>query len=411
MFFDHPPGGQTVEKKGVWDETVFCVAFADANIAHLNHACMSPSIHRRAWLRQSSLAIAGLTFAGKISARTNGQTIADNFLPPGPVRLTSNENPYGPSPMARKAMADAIALSNRYPWETTTALRKQIGNLVGLSEDHVLMGSGSTEILGLVALHAAMAKGNAVTGAPSFQSWVPVAERHGLEVIRVPLTREKKLDLAAMRSKVNGQTKLVYVCNPNNPTGTVLPSADVKNFVEEVSKRSLVLLDEAYIEYCDEPTLAGLVTSNKNIIIARTFSKIYGLAGARIGYALAHPDTLGKLAALQPWPNGGTGLVSVMGAMASLQDKEFLRTTKASNKKAGVYAMDSLKSMGYECIPSNTNFLYYSVKSFNGNWTELLKEKNILTGRIVEEEGKWTRTTIGTMEEMQAFIAAAKQIV
>ncbi|HYF31186.1 MAG TPA: aminotransferase class I/II-fold pyridoxal phosphate-dependent enzyme [Chitinophagaceae bacterium] len=371
---------------------------------------MPQSIHRRAWLRQSSLAIAGFTFAGKISANAH-EYRRENFLPTGPIRLTSNENPYGPSPLARKAMADAIALSNRYPWDTTTVLRGQIGSLYGLSTDHVLMGAGSSEILGLVAQYAALAKGNAITATPAFQIWVPAAEKLGLEIIRVPLTRDKKHDLPAMMSKLNNSTRLMYVCNPNNPTGTVLPSANVKNFVEEASRKCLVLLDEAYIEYCDQPTLAGLVASNKNIVIAKTFSKIHGLAGARIGYALAHPDTIRQLAALQPWQNAGASAVSLAAAIASLQDKEFLRTSKESNKQAGNYTQQALQSMGFECIPSNTNFLYYSVKSFNGNWPELLRGKNILTGRIVEEEGKWTRTTIGTMEEMQAFVASAKQLV
>lgn len=369
---------------------------------------MAHTVHRRAWLRQSSLAIAGLTLAGKVSADTGH---FNRFVPAGPIRLTSNENPYGPSPMARKAMADAILSSNRYPWDNTTALREQIGGRYSLSRDHVLMGAGSSEILGLVAQYAALSKGNAITAFPSFQIWVPAAEKLGLQIIRVPLTPDKKHDLPAMMSKLSHATRLMYVCNPNNPTGTTLPSAAVKNFVEEVSRKCLVLLDEAYIEYCDEPTLAGLVASNKNIVIAKTFSKIYGLAGARIGYALAHPDTIRELAGLQPWQNAGTSAVSLAAAIASLQDKEFLRTSKQSNRQANDFTMKELKSLGLDCIPSNTNFLYYSLKSFNGNWQDQLRGKNILTGRIVEEEGKWTRTTIGTMEEMQAFIAAAKQLV
>ena len=377
---------------------------------------MSESIHRRAWLRQSSLAIAGLTFAGKMAASANDQRYRS--LPQitgtpfgGPIRLTSNENPYGPSPMARKAMAEAIAGSNRYPWDTTTVLREQIGQRFGLTKENVLMGAGSSEILGLVAQYASLNKGNAITADPAFRIWIPAAEKMGLEVIRVPLTRDKKHDFPAMLGKLNSATRLVYVCNPNNPTGTILPSEDVKSFIEEVSKRSLTLLDEAYIEYCDQPTMANMVATNKNLVIAKTFSKIYGLAGARIGYALAHPDTIGQLAGLQPWQNAGTSAVSLAAAIASLQDKEFIASSKESNKLAGAYAAKELKVMGFECIPSNTNFLYYSIKSFNGNWPELLRAKNILTGRIVEEEGRWTRTTVGTMEEMQAFIAAAKQLV
>lgn len=370
---------------------------------------MRTAINRRELLRQGSLALAGLTLAGRFTAAAHNEQHR-KFEPPGLIRLTSNENPYGPSPLARRAMADAIATSNRYPWDETTVLRTQLGKHYGLTDEHVLMGAGSSEILGLVAQHAAFSKGNAITADPSFGTCMRAAERLGLQVVKVPLTADKKHDLPAMLRKLNNETRLVYVCNPNNPTGTTLPSADVKNFIEEVSKKTLVLLDEAYIEYCDQPTLAGMVANNKNIVIAKTFSKIYGLAGARIGYALAHPETIDKLGSLQPWQNAGASAVSVAAAMASLQDADFLTSTKEKNSKANAYAMKELQSMGFNCISSNTNFLYYSIRSFNGNWSDQLRAKNILTGRIVEEEGKWTRTTIGTMEEMQSFISAVKQI-
>ncbi|HYE54540.1 MAG TPA: aminotransferase class I/II-fold pyridoxal phosphate-dependent enzyme [Chitinophagaceae bacterium] len=370
---------------------------------------MTNTIPRRAWLRQSSLALAGLTVAGRLSAAGSDQH--KPFMPPGPIKLTSNENPYGPSPLARRAMADAIVASNRYPWDNTTVLRGHIGKANGLSADHVLMGAGSSEILGIVAQYAALNKGNVVTASLSFPTAANMSERFGMEIIRVPLTRDKKHDLPAMMSKINNNTRMVYVCNPNNPTSTIVPSADVKNFVEEASKKCIVLLDEAYIEYCNEPTLSSLVANNRNIIVAKTFSKIYGLAGARIGYALAHPDTIGKLGNFQPWQNAGASAVSVAGAIASLEDKDFIRSTKEMNSKARTYVINELTALGFECIPSETNFLFHTLGSYTGNWTDQMRAKNILTGRIVEGEGRWTRITIGTMEEMQAFVAAAKQIV
>jgi len=366
------------------------------------------NIHRRAWLRQSSLAIAGLTLAGKLSASAHENP---DYFPAGPIRLTSNENPYGPSPMARKAMADAINGSNRYPWETTNVLRQEIASKYSLGVDNVLMGAGSSEILGLVAIYASFNKGNAVTGAPSFQSWIPVAEKMGLEIVRVPLTREKKLDLPAMLSKINNQTRLLYLCNPNNPTGTTLSSSSLKSFIEEVSAKTLVLLDEAYIEYCDEPTLASMVANNKNLVIAKTFSKIYGLAGARIGYALAHPSTITQLSSVQPWPNATASLVSAAAGIASLRDKDFISSTRKNNSAARDFTIKELNAFGFECIPSHTNFLYYSINKFNGNWPDQLRSRNILTNGFVEQAGKWTRTTIGTMDEMQSFISAVKQIV
>ncbi|MGB8195180.1 MAG: histidinol-phosphate transaminase [Chitinophagaceae bacterium] len=375
---------------------------------------MSTHLRRRDWLKQSSLALAGLTFAGKLSASDNDTKIVSRHTGNPldvPIKLTSNENPYGPSPFARKAMAEAVAISNRYPLDNTTVLCDHIGKHFGLSGDHVLLGAGSTQILALAATYAALEKGNLVTAEPTFQTCIRVAERKGVQIIKVPLSAAKKYELNPLLSKMNNSTRLVFLCNPNNPTGTVLPSADVKAFIEEASKKCMVLLDEAYTEYCDQPTLSGMVASNKNLLIAKTFSKIYGLAGARIGYALAHPDTIVKLERLLPWPNGDVSAVSIAGAIASLEDKDFVKSTVSLNREAGDYTMKELKSLGFECIPSSTNFLYHSLGSYTGNWMEEMKKKNVLALRLIEENGKWTRITIGTMPEMQAFIAAAKQIV
>lgn len=369
---------------------------------------MSNAIHRRAWLRQSSLALAGLTVAGRLAAAGNARP---QFMPPGPIRLSSNENPYGPSPLARKAMADAIVASNRYPWDNTSLLRERIANTYSVTPEHVLMGAGSSEILGLAAQHCALHRGNVVTAAPSFPTAINMSQRLGMEIVNVPLAAGQKHDLPAMLSRINGSTRMVYVCNPNNPTGTIVPAAGIKSFIEEASKKTMVLLDEAYLEYCNEPSMAPMVAANKNLVIVKTFSKIYGMAGARIGYALAHPDTINKLGGLQPWQNAGVSAVSGAGAMASLADADFIRSTKEMNGKARAYAVRELTALGFECIPSDTNFIYHTLGSFRGDWGAQLRAKNILAGRTVDGSTRWTRITIGTMEEMQAFIAAAKQIV
>lgn len=367
---------------------------------------MSTTIARRAWLKQSSLALAGLPFAHQLFADDR-----TGFRPPVPgmIRLNANENPYGPSPMARKAMADAVLLSNRYPWDLTTQLREKIAQRYGLTKEHVLMGAGSSEILGLVSALASLNKGNAVTAHPTFSIWMRAAEKMGMEIIKVPLTPDKKHNLAAMLAATNSNTRMVYVCNPNNPTGTVVASDPLKNFVEEASRRALVLLDEAYTEYSDEPSLASMVATNKNLVIAKTFSKIYGLAGARIGYALAHPDLIKLLSELQPWANAGPGAVSLAGALASLDDAAFVSSTKTSNKAAREFTSKALKAANIEVVPSHTSFLYCSVRSYAGDFPALLTANQIMGGRVVEESGKWTRISIGMMEEMQQFTNLIKK--
>lgn len=365
--------------------------------------------NRRTWLKQSGLVLAGLTLLhNRLPAfpQHEGMSIPLD----GPIRLGSNENPYGPSPSARKAMADAIANSNRYPWGNTGSLLNKIAANFGLRSENVLLGAGSSEILGLVAHYASLQKGHAVSAHPSFRSWWGAAEKCGLSVVKVPLTEDKKHDLPAMMAKVNNQTRLVYVCNPNNPTGTVLPPADLKAFVTEVSKTALVMLDEAYTEYSDEPSLANMVANNKNLIVVKTFSKIYGLAGARIGYALAHADTINQLADLLPWANAGVSAVSLAAASASLDDKAFVTLSKTNNTQAKAFTYQTFQSLNIPHIPSHTNFIYYSAAGFNGDLNAKLKEHQITSTGTIEENGRWTRITVGTLEEMQQYSNVLKQI-
>jgi histidinol-phosphate aminotransferase len=202
----------------------------------------------------------------------------------------------------------------------------------------------------------------------------------------------------------------VYVCNPNNPTGTVLPPAELKSFIEEASKKALVMLDEAYIEYCDEPSMAAMVATNKNLVVVKTFSKIYGLAGARIGYALGHADTIDQLASLQPWANAGVSAVSIAAASASLDEKVFISSTKTQNAAAKQVACSMFKELNIPFITSHTNFLYYSSQSFSGDINAALKTNNIEGTRIIEETGRWTRITVGTMDEMKIYTSVLKQI-
>jgi histidinol-phosphate aminotransferase len=365
--------------------------------------------NRRNWLKQTGFALAGFTLLSDSLYASPGYDFKRN-PPGGPIRLSSNENPYGPSPMARKAMAAAIAGSNRYPWSNTNLLLDKIAAPYGLKNENVLLGAGSSEILGLVAHYASLQKGNAVSADPTFRSWWNAAEKCGLQIIKVPLTTDKKHDLPAMLKSMNDTTRMVYVCNPNNPTGTVAASAELSNFITAVSKKALVMLDEAYIEYCDEPSMAAMVTTNKNLVVVKTFSKIYGLAGARIGYALGHADTIDQLASLQPWANAGASAVSLAAASASLDDKDFISSAKTKNAAAKNLTCQVFKALNITYIASHTNFLYYSSKGFNGDINDELKKNNIEGTRIIEETGRWTRITVGTMDEMKIFTDVLKQI-
>ena len=362
--------------------------------------------NRRDWLKQIGLGIVGLgiiPFEGFANSTQERFTSENNA---NLIRVRSNENPYGPSALAKKAMRERVNVSNRYDWGLLDELIEALAQKHRLTYQNLLLGAGSSEILNLVALYCSKQKGNLVIAETTFDYWTITAENAGLKKIAIPLTADKKHDLSAMLNAIDADTKLVYICNPNNPTGTICASEALLNFITEATKKTKVLVDEAYLDYTDQPSLANLVKENKNLIIAKTFSKIYGLAGARIGYAIAHPETINELNQLQFSANGSVSVVSASGALASLKDEKFVAETILLNAEARRYTIEQLERLEIRCIPSHANFVYFSLENYNKDFFEQLKKNNILGTKIYEEKGKWSRITIGTMQEMKQFIKA-----
>jgi histidinol-phosphate aminotransferase len=362
--------------------------------------------NRRLWLKQIGLGVAGIGLANFKSLALPTQDFfkfnADNL----PIKLRSNENPYGPSPMARAAIIDSINISNRYDWQLTSELIETLAKKNGVSADNILLGAGSTEILDLVARFSALKKGSLIIADPTYAYWTDTAQKLGLTKITVPLTADKKLDLDAMLKDIKPDTKLIYVCNPNNPTGTICDRNKLINFINEATKKAIVLVDEAYIDFTDQKSLSTLTIENKNLIVVKTFSKIYGLAGARIGYAIAHTKTLEQLSDLQSWVNGSVSVASTAAALASLKDEKFVSDTYSLNQKAKQFTTEQLEKLNLVCIPSYSNFIYFSLTNYKKDFFEQLNTNNIIGTKIYEEQGKWTRITVGTMQEMQKFIKA-----
>ena len=326
----------------------------------------------------------------------------------GPIKLNSNENPYGPSPMAKDAMLKNIGNSNRYTWSLRQDLVKALAAKHRLTEDNFLLGAGSTEMLDLLARWAVAEKGSIVCAEPGFNYWIDTAQKQGIKKIGVPLTTDKKVDLPALQQAIQADTKLVYICNPNNPTGTCLEKAELEGFIKEASQKCLVVIDEAYLEFAGKPSVSQLVKTNKNLVVLKTFSKIHGLAGARIGYAIAHSSTIETLTSLQSWANGSVSVASAAAAIASLQDEKFITSCHALNEKVRNYTVQEMEALTISCIPSGTNFLYFTLANYKKDFFKQLETHNIIGTRIYEENGQWSRITIGTMAEMQLFIAAIK---
>ena len=227
--------------------------------------------NRRNWLKQTSIGIVGLGIIPfeRFAFPTKEDIIEEKNV--GLIRLRSNENPYGPSVLARNAMRDSINVSNRYNWELLDELIGKIAQKHNLTDQNILLGAGSSEILNLVALYCSKKTGNLIIAETTFDYWTVTAENAGLKKIAIPLTADKKHDLSAMLNAIDAETRLIYICNPNNPTGTLCASEALLNFINEATKRTKVLVDEAYLDFTDQPSLANLVTENKNLIIAKTF--------------------------------------------------------------------------------------------------------------------------------------------
>ncbi len=362
-------------------------------------------MNRRQLIRQSALAAAAFAFSRDLFAREASASFRGMDMA-GVIRLGSNENPHGPSQPARKAMIDAVAGSNRYPWDVTGQLRERIGKQFGLSKDNVVIGAGSSELLGVASTWAALKKGNAVAPDPTFRLWMPAARRLGVDIRLVPLADGKVTDLQRMKDTVDSSTRMIYICNPANPTGTIVPAAELETFIRNTPSSIMILLDEAYTEFCDEPSMAKLVNDFPNLVIAKTFSKIYGMAGARVGFALAHPKTIKELNDLQPWANAGASAVSLAGALASLDDQAFVAHCKQENTKARQIFYTALKKAGMPYIPSSTSFVYFDSTPYGKNVQTLLEAKNIMGARTFEEGTKWLRLSIGTVAEMEQVAAA-----
>jgi histidinol-phosphate aminotransferase len=328
-----------------------------------------------------------------------------------PVRLSANENPYGPGESARRAAREAVAQGNRYvARDVQEAFVQLIAEREGLSPEHVVLTAGSTELLCMAGAALGAGGGGVVASEEVFPVLPRYAQALGARVTHVPLTEGKAHDLEAMEARVETGTRLVYVCNPSNPTGTTVPPAALRAFCARVSAHAPVLVDEAYVEYLDpaEPaSMVGLLRQGHDVIVSRTFSKVYGLAGLRIGYGLARPQVAERLRALRmslPSP------VGVAAARASLLDTAFVRHARARNAEARAWTGAALERLGVPYIPSHANFLYFRAPSRTLP-AALLQRGVAITHTPAPLESDWARVSVGTLPEMHAFAAALAAVL
>ena len=317
-----------------------------------------------------------------------------------PILLNANENPYGPSPAAMRAIRDSLGEVFRYPDAAKEELASAVAKLHGVTTGEVLLGNGSSDILRLAATAF---PGKLVTANPTFEAlW---SHARG-EIVKVPLDAAYAHDLPKML-EASRDAALVYICNPNNPTATITPKAALRAYLDAVPASTMVLVDEAYFHYAESPeydTVAALIATKPNLIVARTFSKIYAMAGIRCGYALAQHATIEKLEAQQAWD--AINLLAAVAATASLGDTAHVMASRKRNHDTRAYVIGELDRLGYRTLPSEANFMMIDMGQDVKPLIARFREQGVRVGRLFPPMPQHLRVTIGTTEEMQKFVDA-----
>lgn len=370
---------------------------------------------RRHFLKTLStgLAVAGTSlylppiFAAENFAAENAALILRKNAPL--MQLHFNENSFGMSPNAMAAAKEAIErLGNRYPDAAVDELKSELAKHVGLPTEQLVMGNGSTEMLGAVVNYANSQGATVVEPNPTFGDLRSRAKALGMQVIRVDVDKSFHTNIKAMQkqiSKIKGNV-LINLCNPNNPTGTIVDKDELNDWIMNSPPQHLFLIDEAYHEYAlantaYESALSLIKEGRENLVVTRTFSKIYGLAGMRIGYAMAAPETAKKIDALATSFN--LSIAGTTAAIASLKDKAFYQQSIASNKQAKTILTNTLNTLDLKYVDSNTNFVLHQINSDLASYSQHMKENNILVGRRMTTQDGWNRVSIGRPDEMQEF--------
>ena len=372
-------------------------------------------LSRRELLAASALLLARPTEAQTTAAPTRGVAPTATQAPgltavPKPIILCWNENPYGPSPAARAVISNAIPVSCRYPDEENKLLLEAIAAQERVPVDHLVTGTGSGELLRALGFLYGRDGGEIVAALPTYSELTDYAQGVGASVKFVPVDKELKHDLNAMRAAVTERTRAVYICNPNNPTGTALPREALDAFITSVPDTVTTIVDEAYMDFADlygVGSVSYLVDRGKRLVVLRTFSKIHGMAGIRMGYGIARPDIVKTLAAMtMTSPN----IFAVRAARASLGDRAFLTDTAhrilASRRKITT----ELTKLGLRYAVPQGNFVFFDTGMPLAQFTERMKARNILVGRPFPPYDRWCRITIGTEPEVAAFLDALHSV-
>ena len=381
----------------------------------------SPATSRRALLRGLGLASVGAAAAIAAGCSKGEAVAAPTPAPAEPVVdksvaiMGANESPFGPSKKAIAAMIEKASLTARYADGEGEELKKQIAAIEGVAPEQVFLANGSTPILAAFGeIIANKGKGQLVTSEATYEGVPRSVKEYGAELITTPLTADYGIDLDAMAAKISKKTTATYVCNPNNPTGNMVDPVKLKAFAIEAAKTAPCFIDEAYLHLCDDynaNVMTGLVCEGHNVVIGRTFSKIYGMAGQRLGYGIAQPELAKKMAMATRM--GGVNHAGIIAAMASLSDAEFVPMMQPKFKAGREKLFAIAKGLGRKIAANpQASFVFFEVGMPNAEFAEKMMAEGVrVVGRAWPGYENWTRICVGEDWEMERCEAALKKVL
>ncbi len=327
------------------------------------------------------------------------------------IRAGFNENPWGPSRVALQSIVDSIKMSNLYGGDRN-ALISLVAAINNVPDDHVCLGTGSGEILRTAGMLANMQNGSVVCADPTYHDLIRYAERAGSEIIRVPVKSDSlHIDLNAMHKAIRRDTACVYLANPNNPIPSIIEKNELRDFVLDVSKDRMVFVDEAYFEFVDNDDFATMMPlvsdGHKNIVVARTASKIHGLAGLKIGFGFAHPELVETINAAK------TGAINILGlnaAQASYLDEDFQQFTLRKTRESMDIVEGMLDELGMRYVKSNANFTFFQTGHDVEEVRKAFLKESIMVGRPFPPMTDWLRVSMAKPHEMEYFVQTYKKL-
>lgn len=362
-------------------------------------------INRRALLN-GSLAAMGLGLASRPLAAAQLRLRPQ----PGIARLSSNENPYGPSPRALDAARLAVERGAYYPGPIQQDLKTMIASANEITPEHLVISSGSNEAL-CAAMAAFGRKGRILTAELTYSPHLNYARKIGVEVERVPLADDMSIDLAALAERAGqGDIALIYVCNPNNPTGMALNPDKLRTFCDQISDEVVVLVDEAYNELTDDPlgnSMMDLVRGDRRIIVMRTFSKLYGLAGLRVGYTMAQPELAAEVADhVMAWPN----VAGLAAAIASYEDAPFIEFSRRQISDGRKAICNVFENHGVAYLPSQTNFVYADIQRNATEFAARMLDRGVQIRSAYPPYDTYSRVSTGKQADLKTFASVFSEV-